>query len=573
MSEAELHILQQRMLQGKLNKARRGELGFSLPTGYVRRPSGEVLLDPDEQVRHVVSLIFRKFEELGTLNAVLRYLVKNNIQLGIRLREGLGKGELEWHRPNRMTLQNLLKNPIYAGAYAYGKRQIDPRRKRAGRPSTGRVVMAPEKWRVLLKDRLPAYITWEQYERNLARLKSNRARAEELGAVRHGPALLSGLLVCGKCGCRMGVSYGSADNRHAYRCTRMLTNYGGEVCQHIAGPAVDRFVSSRVMEALRPAALELSLEAAKNLQREREDLTQVWQQRLERACYETERAARQYRLVEPENRLVARQLEREWEEKLTEQKRLEEEYHRFERSQPRILSESEREAIRALATDIPALWQAPTTTNADRKEILRQVVDRVVLDAQGRTERVRVTIHWAGGTRTDAEMIRTVAKLSQLSYFPQLCDRIRELAAQGLPAHEIADRLNSEGFRPPKRREQFGRQGVQELMRELGLSRRRSRSESRRGLGENEWWLRELAQKIPMPSVTLFNWVRRGWVKARCQEAPSRRWILWADEDELERLRDRARRPHGYSTRRLWVGDYQGREITSPRTQEGMREA
>jgi DNA invertase Pin-like site-specific DNA recombinase len=182
MSEAELHLLKQRMHQGRLNKARRGELAVHLPTGYIRRPSGEVVFDPDEQVQPVIRLILRTFDELGTLNAVLQYLVRHQIQIGIRVRSGLTKGELEWHRPNRMTLQNLLKHPIYAGAYAYGRRQVDPRRQQAGRPSTGRVVAEPGDWMVLIKDALPAYITWEQCEQHLARLSANQSRADTLGA-------------------------------------------------------------------------------------------------------------------------------------------------------------------------------------------------------------------------------------------------------------------------------------------------------------------------------------------------------------------------------------------------------
>jgi hypothetical protein len=150
LSEAEGHVLKQRMYQGKLNKARRGELALPLPMGYVRRSSGEIAFDPDEQVQHVVHLVLRKFEELATLNAVLRYLVTHDIQLGVRVRGGL-----EWHRPNRMTLQNLLKNPVYAGAYAYGRRQVDPRKKRAGRPSTGRVAMDPHDWVALQRDTIP----------------------------------------------------------------------------------------------------------------------------------------------------------------------------------------------------------------------------------------------------------------------------------------------------------------------------------------------------------------------------------------------------------------------------------
>ncbi len=555
MSEAELHILKQRMDQGRLNKARRGELSFPVPTGYLRRPSGEVALDPDEQVQGVVRLILRKFEELGTVNGVLRYLVKNRVQLGIRVREGPGKGELEWHRPNRVTLQNLLKNPIYAGAYAYGRRQVDPRRKKPGRPSTGRVVIEPEGWTVLLQDRFPAYICWEQYERNMARLKANRAKAEEMGAVGRGPSLLAGLLVCAKCGNRMTVRYNGEGNRHTYLCNRLLTDYGTESCQTMAGPRLDQFVSRWVLEALGPVALELSLEAASNVEREREEISRLWHQRLERAAYEAERAGRQYRLVEPENRLVARQLEREWEEKLAAQKKLEEEYHRFERNQPRILTAEEREAIRQLASDIPALWEAPTTTNADRKEIIRQVVQRIVVDSDRECERVRVVIEWMGGMRTEGEMVRPVKTLRQLSYYQQLCDRACALAGEGLRAKEVAQRLNAEGYRPPKRRDRFGEHGVRELLRRLGLGQERSRSRRCDQLGEHNWWLPSLAREIPMPEVTLYNWIRRGWVKARQEEHPPKRWIIWADGPEVERIRRLHQRPAGYHTRRLWIDE------------------
>src|SRR5215204_1230533 len=212
MSEAELHVLKQRLHEGKLGKARRGELTFALPVGYVRRPSGEVVLDPDEQVQQVVRLVFRKFEELGALHALLRYLVGHGIHLGVRVHEGEGKGELAWRKPNRMTLQNMLKIPIYAGVYAYGRRQVDPRKKRPERPSTGRVVIDREQWHAFIEDSFPAYISLEHYETNLRRLAANRARAEERGAVRHGPSLLQGLLLCGKCGHRMQVRYGGPES-------------------------------------------------------------------------------------------------------------------------------------------------------------------------------------------------------------------------------------------------------------------------------------------------------------------------------------------------------------------------
>jgi DNA invertase Pin-like site-specific DNA recombinase len=561
MSEAELHILKQRMHQGKLSKARRGELAFPVPTGYVRRPSGEVAFDPDEEVQRVVRLIFRKFEELGTLHAVLAYLVEHDVKLGVRLREGEAKGELEWREPKRMTLQNVLKNPAYAGAYAYGRRRVDPRKKKPGRPSTGRTVAPQEAWHVLIKDRLPSYISWEHYERNLQRLAENRARADAMGASREGPSLLQGLLVCGKCSARLTVRYGGSRNRHSYVCSRQSTDYGGEVCQHLSGPPLDEFVGQKVLKALEPAALELSLEAARSVESEREELDPLWNVRLERAAYESHRAGRYYRLVEPENRLVGRQLAKDWEGKLATQQKLKEDYRRFIHEQPRPLSEAERRSIRLLSEDIPALWGARSTTNHDRKEIVRQVIERIVIDAEGTTERVRVRIEWAGGTSTEGIMIRPVAKVEHLSYYPKLCERVRSLAAQGMSAAAIARGLNEEGYRPPKRREGFDRQSVQNLIHRLGLSTKRLRSEGREDLDRHEWWLGELARELGMPEATLYGWLRRGRLQARGQEekAPYR-WIVWADEAELRRLKRLRARPVGECLRRLWV-----RGSTTPR--------
>jgi hypothetical protein len=304
--------------------------------GYVRRPSGEVVFDPDEEVQQVVWLIFKKFEELGTLNAVLRHLVANDIRLGIRLREREGKGELQWRPPTRMTLQNMLKNPIYAGAYAYGRRRVDPRKKKPGRPRSGLVTRPTpsQEWYVLLKDRFPAYISWERYEENMRRLAENRARSDAMGAPRAGASLLQGLLICGHCGHRMSVRY-SERGRHVYLCNRLKTDYGGKECQYVAGPSLDEFVGKKVLEALKPAALELSLEAANHVEEEREELDRLWKKRLERASYEAERAGRHYRLLEPENRLVARQLAKDWEEKLEAQKKLQEDYHRFRSERPK----------------------------------------------------------------------------------------------------------------------------------------------------------------------------------------------------------------------------------------------
>jgi DNA invertase Pin-like site-specific DNA recombinase len=562
MSEAELHILKQRLHQGKLGKARRGELTFAVPIGYLRRPSGEVVFDPDEQVQQVVRLVFRKFEELGTLHALLRYLVGHGIRLGVRVREGEGKGELQWRKPNRMTLQNMLKNPIYAGVYAYGKRQVDPRRKHPGRPSTGRVVVDPGQWHAFIEESFPAYISLEHYERNLQRLAANRARAEERGAVRHGPSLVQGLLVCGKCGHRMQVRYGGPKKLHTYTCSRMATDYAGSFCHYLPGAPLDKFVGEWVLRALEPAALELSLEASEHLEKEREELDGLWHKRLERASYEADRAGRHYRLLEPENRLVARQLAREWEEKLEALRKLEEDYRRFLTEQPRCLSAAERENIRQLAQDIPTLWHSPSTTMAERKEIVRQIVERVSVENEGKSERLHVSIEWVGGSQTKGVVIRPVSKLEYLSYYPQLCERIRELVAESLSTAEITKALYQEGMRPPKHAERFSRQAVSELLQRLGL--RPARPRGRRNFGEpapaeHEWWLSDLAHVLGMPAGTLHGWIRRGWVGAY-QQRPSGRWIIQADEAEVERLRQLRSLPIGHHEHHRWL-DYASRRM------------
>ena len=551
MSEAELHTLKQRLHQGTLNKAKRGELRLRLPTGYLYTPTGEVGFDPDQQVQQVIRLIFRQFERLGTIGALLQYLVQHDIQLGMRCYSGQGKGQLEWHRPNRMTLQCLLKHPIYAGAYSYGRRQMDLRKQQPGRPATGRVVVPPQQWHVLIQEHVPAYISWEQFQRHQAQLQANQPQPHQPGAVRSGLALLPGLLVCGICGNRLAVRY-SNPHHYSYQCYARRANYAQPVCQHLAGQSIDNFLSQQVLTALQPAALEVSLQAAAQLEQDRQQLHQLWQSRLERAAFESDRAQRHYRLVEPENRLVARQLAAQWEQSLLAQQQLQEEHERFLHHQSHTLSASEQAAIRQLAHDIPALWNTPSTTTPQRKAIIRQLVERIVVDIDGNSERVQVTIRWQGGTQTQHTMIRPVAKFTQLSYYPQLCDHLRQLRQQGLSTQAIAQVLNQAGFRPPKRTDTFNAQTVADLLRSLGLTQPAPPSTPTPPLQPHEWWLTDLAATLQMPPVTLYCWLRHGYLQARQLEPPSHRWIIWADQQELDRLHHFRHRSIPEESRQRW---------------------
>ena len=298
-------------------------------------PPAHQSLDPDQQVQSVVRLVFQKFEQLGSVNALLGYLVRHDISLGIRPHHGANRGTLEWRRPNRVTLCNLLHHPLYAGAYSWGRRPVDPRRKIPGRPATGRTTVDPKDWQVLIRDHCPAYIPWEQYQANLARMAENRALVK--GPVRGGSSLLKGLLVCGLCGARMLVGYGE-HNLLRYSCIRRHCDYGEPYCQSLSGRVLDDLVARQVLKVLESASLELSMSAAGDMQRERAQLHQQWRQRLERAAYHKDRAARQYQAVEPENRLVARELEQRWEQAIGEERKLQEGYADFQRLQPADLA-------------------------------------------------------------------------------------------------------------------------------------------------------------------------------------------------------------------------------------------
>jgi DNA invertase Pin-like site-specific DNA recombinase len=539
MSEAELHLLRMRLTEGKWNKAERGELLGRQPTGYVRQPSGEVTIDPDEQVQSVIRLIFEKFEELGTGRQVFWYLRKNGIRIPVRLAYGPNQGQLEWHEPAPSTLHRILRHPQYAGAYAYGRSLVDPRRKIPGRPGTGHTRLPMEQWRVLLQDVFPAYITWQQYLANQERLKQNASRFETRGAPREGPTLLGGLVTCGRCGRRMYIGYRGDPTHPIYGCRLDDPAVGNCRGQNLSASVVDELIARQVLLALEPAAVELALEAETEIQREQDRLEKHWQQELERARYKTQRARRQYDAVEPENRLVARELERHWEQALLAERKAQEEYERFQLSHPKDLSAADRQRILSLSTDIPALWKSSSTSVADRQEIIRQLVEKVVVQAHGKTEVVDLTIHWIGGYRSQHEVCRSVARYADLRDHDRLIARLKDLRDAGHTAEEIAKQLNAEGFHSPHRGHAFTAGTVRSMLSRQGLTRRPHRDAAiDAGFHKpNEWWLEELALELKMPSATLRGWCRKGWVHVRKVTLAYRRFIIWADADELDRLR------------------------------------
>jgi DNA invertase Pin-like site-specific DNA recombinase len=518
MSEMELHIMHGRLQRGRMNKAARGELFIASVIGYVLHPDGTMDMDPDEEVRTAVRLVFDKFDELGSCYAVLRYLHEQEILLPIRPATGPQRGRLQWRRATASTVAKILRHPIYGGAYTHGR--LPP----ASRTTADGELCSPQQeWKVFLPERLPAYISWEKYCEHRRQLHANRSRKDTAGTPRNGSALLAGLVVCGRCKRRFEPHYKSrSDGDVYYTCDGSGHRNYIDPCPGIKSCVLDKLVEEQILLALAPASLELNLQAAQNVQQERERLDQHWSKRLQRAAYDASRAERQYELVEPDNRLVARTLEQRWEVALCKQQQLEEDYARFKRQQPLPPTASEVAAINRLANDIPMLWHSTDVTFAERSQIVRCLLEQVDVHIEGNTEHVDVTLHWHGGFKSQHALMRPVSNYTQLRDYDRLLERVCQMRAQGETATEIARRLNAEGFYSPHLRKVTPTM-VRRLWRSLASD----------DLLDHEWRMARLSRRLSVPETRIRDWLRRGWIHGRKSQGG---WIAWADSDEIERL-------------------------------------
>lgn len=353
--------------------------------------------------------------------------------------------------------------------------------------------------------------------------------------------MLTGLIRCGGCGCRLQARYGRR-HRPAYACTRHLHKGMAPTCHGLVAEQVDELLTQQVLLALQPAALELSVQALQEIEQERATRERHWRQRLERSRYESQEAERRYRAVDPENRLVARTLERRWEEALAAERRLADEYDHFRQEQPLRLSREDRGLIEKLAADIPRLWRAEQTTAADRKEVIRHLVEEVVVHVKREEEYAGVTIRWQGGFVTQHEIRRSVRDYKSLRDYDRLLERVTTLWEEKTPVEEIARRLNEDGFPTPRRKGPFTKKSVRDLLNKRGIG---PDTRSAAQLGEKEWWPKDLAERVGVPVWKMEYWADKGWV--HCRNTPIRRWrILWADGEEVNRLEKlRARSRHG----------------------------
>jgi DNA invertase Pin-like site-specific DNA recombinase len=449
MSEAELHFLQQRLTGGRLNQIQAGSYRQHLPTGLVRLADGQVIKDPDEQVRHTLELVLSKFVELGSGQQVLRYLVREQILLPRRQLWGPQKGEIVWKPATIGAIYSILHNPAYAGAFAHGRRQSDPHH-RLGTGQRAKVeTKPPAEWLQLKQNVYPAYISWAQYQANQARLAQNAtdfgARMEQAqGAAREGAALLQGLAVCGYCGARMRVQYKAS---HRYYCNALRLKRGQPVCASLHGPTIDEQVVVAFFEALRPAQLDILAALQADQQSERERQERQWQERLKRAEYEAQLAQRQYNAVDPDNRLVAASLERRWEEALRQQQTTAEAYQQFQQRPAQVALRPELQSqLQQLSAHLPELWAGGQLSLRDKKELLRTLIQRVILKRTA-PDTVEGKIVWVSGHYSVVTAQPPLNRQQNLSDYENLQARIKVLWQQGHDDQQIAEKLSGEGFR------------------------------------------------------------------------------------------------------------------------------
>ena len=449
MSEAELHWLKQRLLGGKLAKAEQGELRFRPPVGLVYDPTGKMVLDPDEEVQAAVRLVFDLFEEYGSALAVVKHFRIHQLRFPDRLWQRTHKSELVWEPLRCGRVLSLLHNPCYAGAYVYGRTKTRRKALPGEEPRIkGRTRQVKrEDWPIVLLDAHAGYITWEQFQHHQQVLDDNRTwRPEERrGAVREGSSLLQGIVLCGVCGRRMNVRYLFDGNGPSYECRQAHAQIAEKTCQTMGGDGIDQAVAACFLQAIQPAHLAVSLTTLDQLQARAKQIDRQWQLRLERAQYEADLARRRYVAIDPENRLVARSLEREWNEKLTEVQRLQREYATLPKPTALLITPHERERILALAHDIPTVWHAPTTSQTERKQLVRYLIKDVTLTK--REKDIEVRIRWQTEALTVVTVSRPKLSADVRRTDPHVVDRVRELS----PTHtatQIADLLNQEGLRP-----------------------------------------------------------------------------------------------------------------------------
>ena len=534
MSEAGLHIIRARLDGGIRNKAARGELRRGLPVGFVRgEQDGEVLFHPDEAAANAVRTVFERFAEFGPARRAWLWFRSEGLSFPLQIMPAGLPGPVKWVTPAYTALHHILTNPVYAGAYTYGKtkyeRYVDEHgavRKRIRHPPM-------DQWAVLLRGHHPGYIGWATFEANQARLDANtRPRPHESGgAVREGAALLQGLATCGHCGRRPRVHYRGRNSAPGYHCCgKDLVNGRGVYCLNVGGTVIEKAVANAFLEAITPAAVDATRMPVEQLKSNHDAALSQWRLEVERTRFEAGRAERRYRSVDPENRLVARGLEAEWETRLRAVADGETELHKREQQRPATLGPVQLEALQRLGGDLQKVWNAPATTGRDRKELLRTLLEEVILNLKRAEGHAHLTLRWRGGAITTLDVPVPRFKPMGPRTDEDTISSLPRLAAL-YPDEVIAGIFNRQG-RKTATGERFTANQVGGLRRYRGIPRFQPSATPPDG---ELVTIRKAAQILGMNTSSIHRWLDDGFIAGE-QVTPGAPWQIRITEQLRARI-------------------------------------
>src|SRR6202166_3547786 len=535
MSEAELHILRARLLGGIRNKAARGELRRGLPVGFIwGEEDGEVRFHPDEAVCSAIRAVFARFAELGSARRVWLWFRSEGLSFPLQARYG---GAVRWVDPSYIAIYHVLTNPVYAGAYAYGKSRQQVTLDASGARKKRVSKLPRSQWALFLPSHHEGFIDLTTYEANRAPIAANthpRPHQPSGGALREGSALLQGVAVCGHCGRKLRTHYTGRTASAGYHCAgKTIANGRGVYCLSIGAVQVDQAVAQATLAVLAPLGVESSLAAAERLEVDRDGALAQWRLAVERASYEAQRTERRYRAVDPDNRLVARGLEAEWEKALHELETAKAELARREQQRPRTLSVDERNRLLALGTDLFEVWQAPTTAPRDRKELLRTLLEEVIIALDKEQRSVHLTLRWRGGTITEIDLTLQ-RRPAAVRTDEDTVALVRRLAIH-YPDAVIAGILNRQ-----ERRTAYGHRFTAHLVGSLRRNRDIPRFEHPAVAPQGELMnIKQIAAALGVATSTVHRWLNQGIIAGE-QLIPGAPWRIRLTEDLRARVAEEA---------------------------------
>ncbi len=512
MSEAELHVLHARLHGGVLNAARRGELKMRLPIGMTYDDEDHPILDPDQQIRGALRLLFETFERCGSATATVKAFREQGLQFPTRPHAGLGKGQILWGELRHSQVLSILHNPRYAGAFVYGRSRT--RKGIDGHSHTQK--LGRDQWQIVLPGSHAGYITWEIFDTNQQQLRDNaqaQGKERRKGPPREGVALLQGIVLCGKCGTRMTVRYTSLGQQLVpnYMCQRHGVEHGKAICQQIPGAAIDEAIGRLLLEVITPGNLEVALAIEQELRTRVQEADALRRQQVERARYEVDLARRRYQRVDPDNRLVADVLESEWNEKLRALQTAQDDYERQSKRDQHCLDEKQKASILALAKDFPQVWNDQATPQRERKRLLRLLIEDVTLI---KAKQIQVHVRFRGGKTRSLNL-----PLPQSSWQLRQTDQhvIEEIdrLLDHYTDRQIAERLNEQGLHSGWE-QAFQPRIIARLRKDYHLKSRYERLRAA-GMLNNE----EMAQRLNIQPSTVKKWRREGKLKAHAYSGRS----------------------------------------------------